>query len=196
VPERRTQRRFLLRRFTLGSGPLKRRSDRVEFLSRLLLVLALLVAAPLGLATGTAAAAGKRATAEAEALTRTEVQAVLLADAPVSERPLHQQVEAPAAWTGPHGAQHTGTVHAPSGAHAGTAVPIWVDRSGAVTGPPVTDAKVAGQGVVVGILTFLVTCVAAITAHLLVMWRLARRRARQWAAGWALVEPLWVMRFR
>ena len=32
--------RSVLRRFTLGSGPLKRRSDRVEFVSRLFLVLA------------------------------------------------------------------------------------------------------------------------------------------------------------
>ena len=57
--------RRLLRRFTLGSGPLKRRSDRLEFLSRVVLTLTLLAAVPIGVATGTAMAGNLTATAAA-----------------------------------------------------------------------------------------------------------------------------------
>ena len=48
--------RTLRRRFTLGSGPLKPTSDRIEFLSRVVLVLLLLAALPVGLVVG----AGRR----------------------------------------------------------------------------------------------------------------------------------------
>lgn len=65
---------YLLRRLTLGSGPLKRGSDRLEFLARVLLVCCLVTAIPIALAVGTA--------------THTRAQA--LADAQAVERPTHR----------------------------------------------------------------------------------------------------------
>ena len=43
-----------LRRLTLGSGPMKRVSDRLEFLSRVLLAAAVLVSVAIALADATA----------------------------------------------------------------------------------------------------------------------------------------------
>jgi hypothetical protein len=57
----------LVRRFTLGSGPLKRGSDHVEFVSRLLLVSGLSTTGPVGLAVATVSRARTRARAAAQA---------------------------------------------------------------------------------------------------------------------------------
>lgn len=188
--------RTLRRRFTLGSGPLKRTSDRVEVLSRLLLVLALLAALPAGLVVGGTAAAGVRALAEEQAATRQQARATLLSDAPDVDSVYDTRVPAPAVWTGPDGAGRTGDVDAPAGARAGSPVEIWVDRDGRETPAPLTDSEVTGQGVVLGALTFLGLVIAGLSSHLLVLWRLERRRFRRWEAGWAAVEPLWASRFR
>ena len=183
------------RRFTLGSGPLKRTSDRVEFASRVLLLLALLSAVPVGLAVGAAAWTAVHATADAQAATRSEVTATLLFDAPEPE-PGSDTARTTAVWTAPEGGTRSARIDAPAGARAGEEVGIWVDRSGDLTPAPLDEAQVAGQAVVIGVLAGLGLLLAALTGHLLVTWALDRRRDRQWATGWLAVEPLWVSRFR
>jgi hypothetical protein len=42
-----------IRQFTLGSGPLKRGSDTVEYVSRLLVLLVVLLSVPVALTVGT-----------------------------------------------------------------------------------------------------------------------------------------------
>jgi hypothetical protein len=188
--------RTLLRRFTLGSGPLKRSSDRVEFLSRIVLVLALLVAAPVGVAVGTTASASMRTTAEEQAATRSQARATLLTDAPQPETQVAARRPTRATWTAPDGTARTGVVDAPAGAPAGSQVVIWVDRSGEPTDPPLSRSAIADQGVVLGVLALLGVVLLALGGHLLVLWWLGRRRDRRWAEGWASVEPLWATRFR
>jgi hypothetical protein len=175
---------------------MKRTSDRVEFLSRLLLVLALLTALPAGLVVGGTTTAGLRALADEQAATRQQVGATLLSDVP-DDGGLHpRKVPAPAVWTAPDGGSRTGDVGAPAGARAGSPVEIWMDRDGRVTEAPLTDSEITGQGVVLGALTFLGLVIAGTSSHLLVLWGLERRRLRRWEAGWAAVEPLWTGRFR
>jgi hypothetical protein len=186
---------MLRRRFTLGSGPLKRTSDRVEFLSRVVLVLALLAATPAGLAVGTATYTGVLATAEHQAVTRSPTTATLLADAPAKNGTGTAGVPTSATWTAPGGASRTGQVDAPAGARAGTTVDVWVDRAGALTDRPLTSGEVVGQGVVVGVLTGLGLVIAGLSSHLVVLVLLERRRLRRWEAGWAAVAPLWGSRF-
>ena len=41
---------------------------------------------------------------------------------------------------------------------------------------------------------FLTVCLAAWCLHAAVKWVLDRRRLRQWAAGWQVVEPVWATR--
>lgn len=186
--------RTLRRRFTLGSGPLKRTSDRVEFASRVLLLLALLLAAPVGLLAGAATYSGVLVTARHEAATRSTETATLLGDAPRSDTV--EYVAVLATWTTQAGIGRSGLVEAPTGSPAGTSVDVWVDPAGRITDRPLTHGEVVGQGVVVGAVAVLGVVIAAMSCHLVVLLQLEGRRNRRWAAGWASVEPLWVSRFR
>lgn len=188
--------RSALRRFTLGSGPLKRRSDRVEFASRLFLVLALLCAAPVAVAAGTAVADGLSRTAHQQTVTRVEERATLVADAKGDPTSGTIDVPVQATWLGPDGNAHAGNVTAPIGLRAGSSVSVWLDRSsGTVVEAPMSDAVVTDQSLVVGAVTFLGMVIVGLSAHLAVVAILARRRARRWESGWEQVEPLWISRF-
>jgi hypothetical protein len=195
VSSRRDAGRTLRRRFTLGSGPLKRTSDRVEFVSRVVLALALLLAVPLGLLAGAMAHTAVAALEQQQAATRTAATATLLADA-ADGRPGDLSVPTSALWTAPDGAGRTGHVDAEPGARAGSTVDIWVDQAGRLTERPLTDGEVTGQAVVIGVLVGLGAVIAGMTSHLVALWLLERRRFRRWERGWASVEPLWVSRFR
>ena len=187
--------RTLRRRFTLGSGPLKRTSDRVEHASRLVLALALLLAVPLGLLAGAVAYSSVSATARHEAATRFPEAATLLENS-AGSGPVGVSVPTRATWTTPGGATRTGTVNAKPGMPAASTVDIWVDDDGRLTPPPLTEGEAVGQSVVIGVLAVLALVIAGMTGHLVVLWLLERRRMRLWERGWTSVEPLWVSRFR
>ncbi|NYJ08760.1 Rv1733c family protein [Petropleomorpha daqingensis] len=187
--------RTLRRRFTLGSGPLKRASDRAEFASRVVLALALLLAVPLGLLAGAMASTAVTAVEQQQAATRTMETATLLADAGNGGSDA-VTVPTSARWTAPDGGARTGDVEARPGARAGSTVDIWVDADGRRTERPLTDGEVVGQAVVIGVLVGLGVVIAGMTSHLVVVWLLERGRVRGWEKGWASVEPLWVSRFR
>src|SRR5215211_1769557 len=87
VPQnRQTDGHRLRRRFTLGSGPLKRTSDRLEFLARVLLVCTVLTVIPVALATATATYTQARAQGAAQVADRHRISAVLADVAPVPPR--------------------------------------------------------------------------------------------------------------
>jgi len=195
VSSRRDPGRTLRRRFALGSGPLKRTSDRVEFASRVLLALALLLAVPLGLLAGAVAHTAVAAVEQQQAAARTAETAILLADA-ADGGSGDISVPTSALWSAPDGAARTGHVEAEPGANAGSTVDIWVDDAGRLTERPLTDGEVTGQAVVIGVLVGLGVVIAGMSSHLLTLWLLERRRFRRWEKGWASVEPLWVSRFR
>jgi hypothetical protein len=188
--------RRLLRRFTLGSGPLKRRSDRLEFLSRIVLALALLAAGPAGILAGTGLAGHLSSDAAARASSLVEVRATLLRDAPGQATAADGTAATAATWAVPGGAARVGTVAAAPGTHAGTSVPVWLDRSGRPAEAPTARPEIVDQALVAGAVTVLGTVIAGLSLHLVVVWLLGRQRARRWAAGWESVEPLWVTRFR
>jgi hypothetical protein len=196
VASRAVPARSLRRRFTLGAGPLKRTSDRVEFLSRVLLLLVLLAAAPAGLAVGAATRAGVQAVAVHQAATRVQQTATLVSDAPDGDGAALVTVPTSAVWTMPDGAARSGKVDAPAGARAGTTVAVWIDPTGRITERPLTAGEVTGQGVVLGVLAGLGLVVLGTSGHLVGLWLLERRRLRRWEAGWAAVAPLWIARFR
>ena len=187
--------RSVLRRFTLGSGPLKRRSDRVEFVSRLFLVLALLSAAPVAVAVGTAVADGLDATVHQQLLTRHPVRATLLNDAASSTTTGAVDVPTMATWLGPDGVAHAGKVQAPPGLRAGSSIDVWVDRGGSPVEAPMTDAVITDQSLVAGAVSFLGMVILGLSVHLSVVGVLARQRSRRWETGWQQVEPLWISRF-
>jgi hypothetical protein len=184
----------LLRRLTVGSGPLKRGSDRLELLARVLLVCSLVTAIPVALAVGTATHTRAQAVADAQAAERHRVPAILLqVDPPASGEALASanRAQGTAVWTDPAGNERRGTVSVPAEALAGIHVDVWIDRDGDRTPPPLSDSDIIGRAVSEGSATFFGLAVVAIGAYLAVRLLLDRSRSRRWAAEWAAVEPVW-----
>jgi hypothetical protein len=187
----------LLRRFTLGSGPLKRSSDRLEFVARVLLVCSLLTAVPIGLAVGTAAHTHAVAQVTAQAADRNRVTARLLDDVPTPVGDASSGSDgawATAVWTDPAGIEHWFSVPVPASARAGDPVSLWIDRDGNRTTRPLSDEDVTGQAVGQGALTFALLSLIAAGAYRSVRRLLDRSRLHRWAADWAVVEPVWTRR--
>jgi hypothetical protein len=184
----------VLRRFTLGSGPLKRGSDRLEFLARVLLVCSLLAATPISLAAATATYTQARDQAATEAVDRHRVPARLLDDVPWPAGEVwDKEVKAQgiAVWTDPAGTERRVTVSVRAGARAGHTVYVWMDRDGNRTPPPMRAGDVTGRAVGQALGIFSVLSLIACGAYLWVRTLLDRSRFRRWAAGWASVEPVW-----
>jgi hypothetical protein len=193
VPRYRPTAEDLVRRFTLGSGPLKRGSDHVEFLSRLLLVSGISTTAPVGLAVAAVTRARARARATTQAADRHVVAARLLEDlyTPARGAPRPPRRPGTAVWTDPGGAQRRGPVWVPAGSTAGTEVMVWLDRAGNRTLPPLSAGDVTSRAVSQGLGTSTALLLAAVGTHLTVRALLDRNRYRRWAAEWAAVEPVW-----
>ncbi|WP_456071365.1 Rv1733c family protein [Goekera deserti] len=181
-----------VRRFTLGSGPLRRGTDRVEVALRVLTLCVLLLAVPVGLGTGGSVHAGL--TDEA-ARQRAQLSAV---EATVVGRPRDGTGRSPselvpvdATWTAPAGGRVTGRLQVEQDVQPGDAVTVWVERDGARRPAPLDDAQVRLQAGVLGGAASVAIVVVQFLLHAAGVWVLDRRRHRQWAAGWAAVGPDW-----
>jgi hypothetical protein len=185
-----------LRRFTLGTGPLKRRSDRIQVLGRSVVVVSLLVSPPLAVAAATATTAHLQAVAETEAAQRSPATARLLEDAgtPVPEENLLVQVRAE--WTTDDGVLREGAVLAAPGSDAGTELTVWLDRDGDLTRAPLDRAAVRTSALAVGLLPLVGVPLATWTLYAALCFALDTRRERRWEEEWAAVEPEWNSRLR
>ncbi len=186
--------RRLARRFMLGSGPLKRASDRAEVLARVLLVTVVLTAVAVGLAVATATGTSTQSVADAQSASRYRVTATLTEDpAAGSGGSEHAGVDAAvtAQWTAPSGRAREGVIDVPVGARAGSTTSIWVDQEGDVTTRPLDGSDVAARAIVYGFSTFIGISALAVLAYLGLHSLLERSRLRRWAADWAVVEPVW-----
>jgi hypothetical protein len=176
-------------------NPLRRASDRVEAAVAAGLLAAFLISAPL-----LAFVAGQHAYrmslhAElAQRATWRPVPAVLLASAPVPAvcwcavlvKPL-----APARWTAPDGTERTGRVLAPPGARSGSTLRVWVSRSGALTGPPLTSSQVVSRAALAAVTASMAVGIVLLGAGALTRWTLDRRRLAAWDAEWRATGPHW-----
>jgi hypothetical protein len=177
-------------------NPLRRGTDRVEAVLRLVIILVAVVAVP------TASVAAGR-WADHYALHRAQLQravdhqvtAVLLTDAPASGIPNPytnvQTSWVPARWQPPGQPTRTGEVLALAGARKGSTVRAWVDPSGAVTAPPLEHRFVVGDVWIAVMATCLVSWLLLLAAGVLVRRVLDRRRLRAWEAEWRASGPLW-----
>jgi hypothetical protein len=188
MPAARAPRPGLVRRFTLGSGPLKRTSDRLQVLSRLLLLLAVLAVLPVSALVGGAVSGHLHEVARQQSAVRTHVPATLLFDAPDGDT---ATVPTTAVWAGADGVPRTGSVPAPAGNRAGSVVRVWVDRAGALTSAPLGDGDIAADTVAAVVLGPGSALALVGLGHVVLVTVLDRRRARRWAEGGAAVEPLW-----
>jgi hypothetical protein len=191
--------RGLLRRFLLGHGPLKRTSDRLHALSRVILLASMVGAVPIAVAIGAAQSAALHETAARQAAERHLTTATLLADAPATGRntaegPADGQVLALATWAGRDGSRHRGQLWAPAGAPIGTAVRVWIDACGEVTSRPLPSADITAEVVVFASFIALSLPSGVAILHFFAVWAIDVARDRRWAAEWASVEPQWAGR--
>ena len=194
MPRNRPTSGQVLRRFALGSGPLKRGSDRLQFLARVLLACTVLAAVPISLAVATATYTQAQAQAAAEAEDRHRVIARLLenAPAPTDEVGINGATdEATAVWTDPAGIEHRVLVSVPTAAKAGHKASIWIDEDGNRTPPPLNADDIRGRAVGEGFATLCGLSAIGVGAYLWAGALLDRSRSRRWEAEWATVEPVW-----
>jgi hypothetical protein len=194
VPHDRPTTGQVIRRFTLGSGPLKRTSDRLEFLARVVLTSVLLWAVAIALAVATASYAQGRSEVAIQAAEKEQVIAELVDDAVAQQRGaegVSGSSRATAVWIAPSGVERTAAIPVPAPAKAGSTLTIWVDRNGDRTTRPLSSGDVVGRTVGTALLTYLGISAVCVTAYRLVRRQLDRSRDRRWAAEWAVVEPKW-----
>ena len=188
--------RRTLRRAALTRDPRYRREDHLEgalLLAALPLAVLLLVVAVL---SGTAFARHERAIAAAQLAERQRVPVVLLADTTVGEKPAGDTVvvvrlPVRAEWTLPDGTRRTGSVPTDTDAKAGQTVTVWMDATWNPVPPPADAASVRANGVVGGLVTFLLGGWLLIAAYSAACSVLDRRRLTGWEQDWATVEPRW-----
>jgi hypothetical protein len=194
-----------LRRFVLGSGPLKRPSDRLETVGRFVVLVSFLAAPPLAVATMTTSTAHLQSVAAVEAAERSRAHAVLLQDAPpptpgeassAASGYSIMPVRAHARWTAPGGTRRDGTVLVEPGTPAGKELTVWVDREGDITEAPLDPAAISASAAATAALPLVGVPLLVWTCHVYLCLVLNVRREHRWAQDWAAVEPEWNSRFR
>jgi hypothetical protein len=154
----------LLRGRWLDRNPLRRGSDRVETVVLGALLAAFLAAAPF--AAHAAGALGHDSAvrqAQAQRASLVQVTATLLRSAPVlTGYGSASGFAVEARWRAPDGQVKIGELFVTADVAAGHSTRIWVDRTGRLTGPPLSGNQITGRaqlaaGVAVG-------CLAAVLA--------------------------------
>lgn len=144
----------------LGRDPLVRTIDRVEALMLVLAVMVSLLCAPIAAAVGTAVHDANRQLYAEQAQNRRSVPATVTGD-PASQQVLRTiTFTAPARWS-MAGAEHTGTVKAPSTAKTGDSIEIWVDNNNGSPVPAPTPTTRAAVDAVVATVAIWVSVIAA-----------------------------------
>ena len=174
----------------LDRNPLRRRSDRIESLFLLFLIVGFIPLAAFVtiLVAGWTRSAGVGEQRAGAALT--QVTAVLLKSVPMARPPVSLWMSAPARWEA-YGRAHMGLVPAVRGSQPGARIPIWVDRSGIPRPPAPTTGEIAARVAMVTVLT-----PPLVAFCLWVAWRslrrvLDRRRMAAWGRAWSVVGPRW-----
>jgi hypothetical protein len=182
----------LLRRVFPGRNPLATYGDRVEGAVLALGAVVALLAVPVAGAVGSETYARHEARVEVEQKSRTQVDAVLVQDAPLMSGAASETVvettEAAASWHMPDGTARRGVVRAPFGAEAGTELRIWVDLNGAVTEPPLTDQGAAFTAIFSALLLWGMVVGAMALLFGVVRFAHMRIRLRWWQLEWELID--------
>jgi hypothetical protein len=177
-------------------NPLRRRTDRLEAILRLVMIILVVLAMP-----AASVAAGRWADhwvlhkVQIQRTINHQVTAVLLRDAPRTGIPdPYTSVETtwvPARWQPPGQPPRTGEVLAVAGARKGSTVRTWISPSGAVADPPLDRRVIAGDVWMAVTATLLVSGLLLLAAAALARRMLDRRRLRAWEAEWRTSGPLW-----
>jgi hypothetical protein len=179
----------------VGTGPLKRSSDRVEALGRVLALGLVLLALPVALAVATVTHADLVAVAADRAASLHEVTGVTREDAPYPDQgAASARVAVRTLVTGPDGLRREVRALVAGGTPADSRVPVWLADDGTVAAAPMRPVAMAIEAAVTGGVVFLGGVLLAVGGQVLLRRRLDAGRARRWTAEWALVEPEWSRR--
>ena len=186
----------LARRLGFDRNPLRRGTDRIEAVLRLVMMILLVAAVP-----AAAVLVGRQA--DHVALNRAHAQqakdhlvtAVLLQQAAATGTPdpytSVQTTWVLARWQPPGLPSRTGEVLATAGARKGSIVRTWIDASGAVTNPPLDHRDIVGDVCIAVIATCLASWLVLLASGALARQALDRRRLSAWDAEWRASGPLW-----
>jgi hypothetical protein len=194
--DRRPDGSRLVRGLGFDRNPLRRGTDRVEAVLRLILVILLVAGVPAAaVAVGRSADHQALHQAQAQRAAKHQVTATLLGDSPAIGSPNpYSSVQGswvPARWQRAGHPPRTGMVFAVAGARKGSTVRIWTDPAGAITDPPLGRRDVVGDVMVAVMTTCLVSWLVLLAAWALARRALDRRRLRAWEAEWRASGPLW-----
>lgn len=172
----------------------RRGTDRVEDAAAWFLMSLGLMLVIVAVLVGVGVHADELERARGQQVTRVEVVAVLVVDAPVAiseyngARPY---IRATARWTGADGVPCEGPVPVWSGAPAGTEVRIWVDRDCRVRPAPTNALNALMAGVMGAFAVMLVGGMTLGGVWSVVRRATAARNATHWEREWARVGPEW-----
>ncbi|SFR03068.1 hypothetical protein SAMN04488564_102241 [Lentzea waywayandensis] len=189
----------LVRRAFPGRNPLATFGDRFEGGVLALGVVVVLLAVPVSGAVGSEIYAKHVSRVAAEQKSRTQVDAVLVENAPTmdgaaSSEALIETTDAVATWRAPDGLERKGVVRAPYGAAAGTTLRVWVDLGGEPTEPPMTNQGAAFNAILSALLLWGLIAGAMALLFGLVRFVCMRVRLRWWQLEWELTAPDWTGR--
>ncbi len=183
----------LLRGRRLDRNPLRRRCDRAETIVLGALLAGFLAAAPFAAhAAGAWGHDSASRQAQEQRASLVQVTATLQRASPVlTGYGSASGFAVEARWRAPDGPVRTGELFVTADVAAGHSTRIWVDRTGRLTGPPLSGDQLTGRaqltaGVAVGGLAAVLT-----TAGWLVRRALDRRRLTGWDADWMANGPRW-----
>ena len=187
----------LFRRVFPGRNPLATYGDRIEGAVLALGVVVASLAVPVAGAVGSEAYAAYESRVEVEHANRTQVDAVLIEDAPEMSGRSEGAVETTpvaATYRLPDGTVRKGLVPAPHDAASGATVRIWIDRSGEVAEPPMTSDGAVISAFVIGLMLW--GGATGLMALFYVVFRFLhmRIRLRWWKLEWELTSPDWTGR--
>jgi hypothetical protein len=176
-------------------NPLRRRSDRVERRARIAGLLVFVLTLPLAFWVGARSYGHGQQAVRASQAGRQQTAATLTEDAPagalLAPGGAATSTFALARWVGPERTARTGYLRVPAGTPKGTAVPIWVDRTGRPVDPPATRSALGRSAAGAGIGTAAAGALLLLLGIALLHAILNRSRMRAWEAEWAAVEPGW-----
>jgi hypothetical protein len=184
----------LTRRLGHDGNPLRRRVDVVEAWLVPVAIVVFLALCPLVLSvTGSWMRAANASEQHAQQGWR-PVPGQLLQSVPGPQQPNHGMNSwttwVPARWTDA-GVVHTGVVPAEAGSRAGSAITVWLDRSGRVHMPPLT-AGGAGSRVLEARISGLAVLAVLLAIMVIITRRtMDRRRLAKWGSAWLSVGPTW-----
>jgi hypothetical protein len=179
----------------LDRNPLRRAYDRAETVALGVLIAGFLVAAPFAAhAAGNWAYAASAREAQAQRAGLSEVPATLLrVPSQADSYPGAAAVppSADARWRALDGQVRTGELFVPSGATAGSTVPVWVNKAGRLADPPLSRSQLATRARLAAELAAGSLVIALAVAPWLTRRAFDRRRMAAWDADWLATAPRW-----